>query len=192
MMTTKEALTGDNIMKNHKIEFVTPNKKYSQSYLGAIDEYRINGVDTYEFLDPVKYDIFEYIENSASGINLPENYVSATYFWLVQGDEFIGEVSVRHRLTEPLLRFGGNIGYGIRYSQWNRGFGTMMLSMALGYAKNELRLTEVLITCNDNNFASARIIEKNGGILQDKIANVIDGSERITRRYWIKLLPLRT
>lgn len=169
------------------MELVTPSEKYYQSYIDAIEEYEQNNIDTYDFFDISKYDIFEKMEDYRTGRNLPEGYVKATYFWLVDNDEFIGEISIRHSLTDSLLRFGGNIGYGIRYSYWNKGIGTIMLSKALVYAKDVLGLNKVLITCNDNNFGSARVIEKNGGILQDKIINTIDGVDRLSRRYWIEL-----
>lgn len=169
------------------MELILPNKKYYQSYVDAINEYKEHNIDTYDFLDVNKPDIFKRIDNFRTGNDLPDNYVKATYLWLVDGDEFVGEVSIRHELTDSLLRFGGNIGYGIRHSQWNKGVGTIMLSMALDYAKKVIGLGKVLITCNDNNYASARIIEKNGGILQDKIINTIDGIDRTTRRYWIEI-----
>lgn len=169
------------------MELILPNKKYYQSYVDAINEYKEYNIDTYDFLDVNKPDIFKRIDNFRTGNDLPDNYVKATYLWLVDGDEFVGEVSIRHELTDSLLRFGGNIGYGIRHSQWNKGVGTIMLSMALDYAKKVIGLGKVLITCNDNNYASARIIEKNGGILQDKIINTIDGIDRTTRRYWIEI-----
>jgi predicted acetyltransferase len=169
------------------MELVKPSEKFYKSYIEAIEEYQQNNIDTYDFLEVTKYDIFEKIENMHTGKNLPEGYVKATYFWLVDGDEFVGEISVRHSLTDSLLRFGGNIGYGIRYSHWNKGIGTIMLSKSLVYARDVLGLSKVLITCNDNNNGSARVIEKNGGILQDKIINNIDGTDRLSRRYWIEL-----
>ncbi|WP_142412864.1 GNAT family N-acetyltransferase [Hathewaya massiliensis] len=169
------------------MELIAPCKKYYSSYIEAIKEFSEHEVDTYQFLDASKYDIFEKIQNFKTGKNLPLNYVKATYLWLVEDDEFIGEVSIRHELTDSLLCFGGNIGYGIRYSKWNKGYGTIMLSLALKYAKEVIGLEKVLITCNDNNLGSARVIEKNFGVLQDKIINVIDGVERITRRYWIEI-----
>lgn len=169
------------------MEFIVPNKKYYSSYVESIKEFYDHKVDTYKFLDVTKYDIFEKIENFRTGRNLPIKYVKATYLWLVEGDEFIGEVSIRHELTDFLLCFGGNIGYGIRWSKWNKGYGTIMLSLALKYAKEVIGLNKVLITCNDNNLGSAFVIEKNYGRLQDKIINVIDGVERITRRYWIEI-----
>lgn len=167
------------------MELIIPTEKYYQSYIDAIHEYKVNNVNTYDFLDVSRYDIFKRVEDYRLGRNLPENYVSGTYLWLVDGDDFIGEISIRHSLTEALLRFGGNIGYGVRYSKWNKGLGTIMLSKALRYAKEVIGLDKVLITCNDDNLGSIRVIEKNGGVLQDKIINVIDDTKRTTRRYWI-------
>ena len=169
------------------MELVKPSEKYYQSYLAAIAEYKENNIETYDFFDVSKYNIFERMKNFETGKDLPEHCVKATYFWLVDNDEFIGEISIRHSLTDSLLRYGGNIGYGIRYSHWNKGLGTIMLSKALEYARDVLGLSKVLITCNDNNYGSARVIEKNGGILQDKIINKIEGVEKLSRRYWIEL-----
>ena len=169
------------------MELITPKKAVLQSYLNAIEEYKQNNIHTYSFLNPDNYDIFEYMENSRTGKDLPEGYVKGTYLWLVDKDEFIGEVCIRHDLTDSLLRFGGNIGYGVRYSKWNQGYGTLMLSKALEYARESIGLTRVLLTCNDDNYGSSIVIERSGGVLQDKIVNTINGIDRITRRYWIEL-----
>ncbi len=169
------------------MELILPDKKYYPSYLEAIREYREHGVHTHPFVDVNRYDVFERFEDFRTGKNLPEGYVKATYLWLVDGDEFIGESSIRHSLTDALLRYGGHIGYGVRYTQWKKGYGTHMLSRTLQYASGVLGLSRVLITCNDDNYGSARVIEKNGGILQDKVINTIQGAEILTRRYWIDL-----
>ena len=165
------------------IKLVLPSKEYLSSYIEAINEYKVNNINTYDFYHPDECDLFTKYEDFRLGRNLPENYVKATYLWLVDNNEFIGEISIRHSLTESLLKFGGNIGYGIRYSAWNKGYGTEMLRLALVIAK-EIGLDKVLITCNDDNYASVRVIEKNGGKLFDKIVNHIDGKRIITRRYW--------
>lgn len=170
-----------------QIKLILPEKKYFDSYADAAREYRADGITTYEFLNLNRYDLFQHMERYRAGKNLPENRVPATYLWLVDGTEFIGEVSIRHCLTDTLLRYGGHIGYGIRHSQWHRGNGTAMLAMALPYAKRKLGLNRVLITCDDDNTASARVIEKNGGILRDRIFNSVDGKRVVTRRYWIDL-----
>jgi predicted acetyltransferase len=79
-------------------------------------------------------------------------------------------------------RVGGHIGYGIRPSARGRGLATWALRSALPHA-SELRLEKVLITCNDTNLASARVIEKAGGVLED----VRHTELGLTRRYWITL-----
>ncbi|MDI9540519.1 MAG: GNAT family N-acetyltransferase [Bacillota bacterium] len=86
-------------------------------------------------------------------------------------------------MNDALEQRGGHIGYGIRYSEWNRGYGTKMLALALEKAKG-MHISPVLITCNDDNIASARVIEKNGFVLKDKILVSIDGKDYLTRRYW--------
>ncbi|MGC4017804.1 MAG: GNAT family N-acetyltransferase [Muricomes sp.] len=167
------------------MELILPERRYLTSYKEAREEYLKHKVKEYEFLDADKSDIFEIIRNTRDGVDLPESYVSATYLWLVDQGEFIGEVSIRHKLTESLLRFGGNIGYGIRYSRWRQGYGTILLQQAIKYSFEVIGLDRVLITCSDSNAGSYRVIEKNGGILQDKIVNKINNMDRLTRRYWI-------
>lgn len=60
------------------MRLVIPSKKYYRSYVDAINEYENYKIDTYDFLDVTKYDIFERIENSLTGNNLPDGYVKAT------------------------------------------------------------------------------------------------------------------
>jgi predicted acetyltransferase len=119
------------------------------------------------------------------GKNLPEGWVPGSTFWLVRGDNVIvGTSSLRHRLTEHLRNIGGHIGFNIRPSERGKGYGTAILALTLEKAK-ELGLKRVLVTCDDNNIASAKVIEKNGGILEDKYSN--DKLEQHKRRYWIEL-----
>lgn len=72
--------------------------------------------------------------------------------------------------------------YGIRFSEWKKGYGTLILRLALEKAKN-IGITTALITCNDDNYGSAKVMENNGFVLQDKVPNVINGKAITTRRY---------
>jgi predicted acetyltransferase len=111
--------------------------------------------------------------------------VPFSLLWLVEGEDFIGEISIRHRLNDWLLQEGGHIGYGIRPSRQGRGYGRLILKLGLDVCR-DLGIERALVTCKDDNAASARIIEANGGRLE----NVIDdpaGGEGRTRRYWIPL-----
>ncbi len=163
---------------------VLPCEKYLQSYIEAYDEYKMNNVETYAFDDARVNNIFEKYENYRSERNLKPNRVGADYYWLVdeKNNYFIGEICIRHRLTEELKQYGGHIGYGIRFSEWNKGYGTLMLRLALEKAK-ALGITYALITCDDDNYGSSKVMEKNGFILQDKVSNIVNGKAIITRRY---------
>lgn len=167
------------------IKLIEPSKKYLPSYVEAREEYLNNGILTYPFVDTENCDIFRKFDDYRHEHNLKPGYVGADYYWLVdEGRErFIGEICIRHRLTDALLRYGGHIGYGIRYSEWNKGYGTLMLRLTLEKAKDR-GIEKVLITCDDDNIGSARVMEHNGLVLHDKIENIIDGERIITRRYW--------
>ena len=113
---------------------------------------------------------------------VPEGRVHATYWWIVEDDTYLGAISLRHALNDFLLRAGGNIGYGIRPSARGRGLATWALREVLPVAQ-VLGLDKVLVTCHNDNVASARVIEKVGGALED----VRETELGLTRRYWIVL-----
>ena len=184
MLETVVQLSKLNSKQPTTLTLVEPCKRYLQSYLEAYDEYKINGVQTYAFHDARAYNIFEKYDNYRNERNLPPNRVGSDFYWLVDPSRnyFIGEISIRHRLTDALKRYGGHIGYGIRFSEWNKGYGTLMLQLALVKAKH-LGISTVLITCDDDNFGSAKVMEKNGLVLQDKVSNIINGQAITTRRY---------
>jgi predicted acetyltransferase len=112
--------------------------------------------------------------------------VPETHLWYVEGDAFIGDISVRHSLTPALETWGGHIGYGVRPSAWGRGHASAMLAGMLDYVRANLPLTRVTLTANAKNLASIRVIEKNGGVLRDEIPHPwVPGDTG--RRYWIDL-----
>ena len=82
----------------------------------------------------------------------------------------------------------GHIGYEVRFSKWNKGYGTKLLALSLQYAKENFWFNRVLVTCDEDNLASARVIEKNSGILENTVETVDDdGKKHMTKRYWIDL-----
>ncbi len=105
--------------------------------------------------------------------------------WLVHAYTFIGRVNIRFRLTEQLRDWGGNIGYAIRPSFRNRGFGRHILALALPVAR-EAGLPGVLLTCLDTNTGSIRIIEANSGKLAGTGPHPLHPTQTV-RRYWIDL-----
>lgn len=161
---------------------VIPEEKYLPSYKEAYAEYTVLGISTYGMTDADSVDIFEKYDNYRRECNLKPDRVGSDYYWLVddENDYFIGEIAIRHRLNDALSIRGGHIGYVIRFSEWGKGYGTKMLGLALDKARL-MGLTRVLITCDEANNASARVMEKNG-CLYEKTFICEDGSR--SKHYW--------
>lgn len=117
---------------------------------------------------------------------MPAGRVHADYWWIVEGDTYLGAITLRHALNDFLLEQGGHIGYGVRPSARRRGLAGWALGEVLRRVPG-VGLDRVLLTCDDTNTASARTIEKNGGVLED----VRDVGDRLVRRYWIDVTEPR-
>lgn len=117
--------------------------------------------------------------------------VRQTTYWGMEDELLVGVIRLRYELTPALRQLGGHIGYDVRPSLRGRGYGTRMLALLLVCAR-EAGLDEVMITCDVDNIASARVIEKNGGVLQ--FQGAIDNYDKPVAHYWIQLaggLPVR-
>lgn len=108
---------------------------------------------------------------------LPEGHVHCDYLWIFDDARMVGFLALRHSLDNEFLRTqGGHIGYSVRPSQRRRGHASRALGLALDRAR-ELGLDRVLVTCDEDNVASARTIESQAG----RFESVVGGK----RRYWI-------
>jgi RimJ/RimL family protein N-acetyltransferase len=102
------------------------------------------------------------LRGEAPPVPYPDGYVPQSLYWWVAGDEYLGRLAIRHRLTPHLLEEGGNIGFEVRPSARRRGHATAMLAQGLGLAA-ELGIDLALLDCDEDNPASRQVIEKNGG-----------------------------
>jgi len=175
--------------KKQKIEYLgkldKPSLKYKDSFMEAVKEFEAAGENIYFHGRKPDEDfdqLLRKINEREEGINLPADRVPQTELWMVEDGKIIGWTKIRHRLNKNLLLQGGNIGYSIRPSARNKGYGTRILELALSEAKR-MGLDKVLVTCDDDNTGSVKVIEKNDGILENKIEN----EGKLRRRYWIKL-----
>ncbi|MBQ7307865.1 MAG: GNAT family N-acetyltransferase [Clostridia bacterium] len=166
------------------MKLILPNEKYLNDYIKANEEYKANNITYYKGFNDDPETLLEKYENYRLGKNLPQNRVPQLTFWLVDNQELIGQIAIRTRLNEDLLLHGGHIGYGIRPKFNGKGYGTKMLALALKEAQ-KIGLEKVLVTCVDENIASARVIEKNGGKLENKI--LLPSDNKVYRRYWIDI-----
>ena len=110
----------------------------------------------------------------------PAGRVPCTTLWYVEGPVYLGRLAIRHRLTPALLETGGHIGYDVRPSARRRGHATAMLRSALPVARG-LGIDPALVTCDTGNVASRRVIEANGGVLEDERKGKL--------RFWVSTDP---
>lgn len=167
-------------------ELVLPDVRYRASYLEAVREFIADRHHRYVEVNvaALDADFAAFVEHERSILPVG-NKVPNTNYWLVEGDTFIGRVSLRHHLNDFLRRFGGHIGYEIRPSRRCEGHGRQLLALVLEKAR-ERGMDRVMLTCDVTNTGSRRIIESNGGVLED-IQTWPEVNPEPYMRWWIML-----
>lgn len=161
-----------------------PQARYKNSFIEAVYEYirEKRTVNWHPEILRARFDEYLRVVQQAETEPLA-GLVPATHLWLIaEGRGYIGDVDLRHRLTDSLKRYGGHIGYKIRPSCRRRGYGALICQLGIERAR-ALGIGDILITCDDDNIGSYKIIEANGGVLHDRVDN---GRGVLTRRYWVR------
>ncbi len=171
------------------LELIKPTEKLHSAWLESRDEWGrgvhqdgsgLRATDDVDSVAGFAAWVQRLIDEEDPAIPTAAGWVHCTYRWVVVGGVVVGAIALRHELNEFLFEAGGHIGYGIRPSARRRG----LASWALGEMLNEVDrrgFDRVLITCQVDNAASARTIEKHGGVLED----VRDTKLGRLNRYWI-------
>jgi len=173
-----------------KLMLIDPSVEYEREFLEMAADFRHAGDLAYDVIpELIRGDFAGYIRrlrDCADGVGLEPGRVRSNTYWLLREDDstILGASSLRHELTPSLEIEGGHIGYRIRPSQRRKGYGTRILALTIEKAR-EMGLRRVLVTCDTDNIASARIIQKNGGIFENEMISPYSG-KRVSR-YWIGL-----
>jgi len=173
-------------MTGQDIRLVEPDESMEAEYRAYLADYAAAG-ERQDQLPAEEFDFTGHVERcreQAAGVDLPEGIVPSETYWLLVDGRILGRISLRLALTEKLRDYGGHIGYGLCPSARGKGYGTRMLALMLDVARAH-GLTRVLLTCDSNNAASARVMAKNGAVLESE--SYSPNSERMTQRYWIDL-----
>ena len=94
----------------------------------------------------------------------------------------VGRASVRYALNEFLYYEGGHIGYCVRPDFRRRGYASQILCQGLVLIR-AAGVEDVLVTCDDDNVASAAVIEGAGGVIQNVVTSQAGHG---IHRYWIR------
>ena len=162
-----------------------PSVQYKDSYLAAVRELQGEGKRLDDNIRFLSENFAAFVQRSLQQTDrskLVSGRAPIADFWLIDNGEFVGRLNLRYELDADLLKFGGHIGYEVRPSRRKQGYGTRMLHLGLEIAK-AAGIHNVLVTCDENNIGSKKIIEHNGGQFENAVH--IDGSSVKTFRYWI-------
>ena len=130
--------------------------------------------------DPYGY--VDLMNERSKGRDVAEGFVRADEFWILDDGEVVGSLGVRHVLNDALKKLGGHIGYATHPAHRGRGVAVFALNRGLSVLKH-LGVEEALITCQAENVASIRVIEKCGGRrIED---SEFPGRPELTRRRYV-------
>ena len=169
---------------------VEPNIEYKDQFTAMVCAYKNSEeVDYYELYKEALEDFDKYVlklQNNAKGIDVAADWVATNTFWLTNGKGMVlGVTRVRiNNDNEFVKNYAGNIGYDISPLHRKKGYGIIILKLALKTAQS-LGLDKTLITCNYNNVGSIKIIESNGGIFESEV--FCESKNTLLGRYWIEL-----
>jgi predicted acetyltransferase len=126
------------------------------------------------------------LDLSNKGLIEPFRFVpDQTYILVDENNVIYGALNLRFYLNEHLYQTGGHIGYGISPIYRGLGLGNLILRLGLEKAKS-IGLSRVLITVNQENEKSKKVIIKHGGILE----NILTLPHETIERYWISLMAV--
>lgn len=101
-----------------------------------------------------------------------------TYRWITEGGQVFGGIALRHE-SNNIVQRNGHVGYGIRPSARGRGLATWAVGKVVEEARM-LGIDRILAVCEAGNLASAKTLERQGGILEN------DCDSMNAWRYWIR------
>ncbi|MFW6679812.1 GNAT family N-acetyltransferase [Lacrimispora sp. AGF001] len=141
-----------------------PAKEYQKSFENYVQAYK--SVNDNHYLDIYEKGLENFDEylnglrNNSKGIDVEKGWVATSTFWLIDNNEVVGVVRIRHQE----IGTAGHIGYDISPNCRNKGYGNQILKLAVVEAE-KIGIKEAVLTCSVDNIASKKIIEKNNGKL---------------------------
>lgn len=173
---------------NERITLLKPELMHSEAILNYKKEFKtlIAGSSRLESFDSVGDWLYN-LKKYESEQTLPDsNHVPGIQYVLLNESQnkILGMGNLRVKLNDYLLNFGGHIGYSIAPSERRKGYGKIILKKLMNEARKG-GLNRVLVTCNESNIGSSKIILDNQGILENKLFDSAD--QEWVNRYWIEL-----
>ena len=114
------------------------------------------------------HEYLDLLDQQRTGEDPHPGRVRGTFLVAEVNGRIVGRVSIRHALNDYLQRVGGHIGFAVLPAHRRRGYATEILHQSLRILAEE-GIDRALVTCDEENVASATIIEHLGGELTGRV-----------------------
>ena len=150
----------------------TSDKIILQEYIKEHYDHAENSISASLGLPVTDYDLWlkKILDNAENG----DDWGRSLLYLAFDEERLIGLLSIRYELPAKLTDIYGDIGYGVRPSERNKGYATEMLRYALAVCKEKGK-DKVVIGCYKDNIPSSTVIKRCGGILLNENDNYKSG-----------------
>lgn len=165
------------------IKLIKLSKQYKKQFIDMMDEWTSTKEKIIPYaLTRINYQYFDIFINDIEEVETNKVKAPSQLFFCfdTKNNKMLGAVVIREKLNTDLLQRGGHIALGIRPSERNKGYGTLLVNLSINKCK-ELGINNILMVCDKQNIYSSKTIIKNNGILE----NEIKIENQIIQRYWI-------
>lgn len=137
--------------------------KVSLNHLEAFREYTKECIqDGLDLYDGAKHDSDAYLQKRmayAEGRELPDGWPPISMYFYIESGKILGAIRIRHGSNDYINNVIGHIGYETSPNARGKGVATAMLQWVV---RNVIE-QNIVITCDVDNIASRKVIEKCGG-----------------------------
>ncbi|CEN27923.1 GNAT family N-acetyltransferase [Lactococcus piscium] len=180
-----------------EVYLTKPSLAFEKEILRYRDEFHKHDIPDHHVPGSNMLEHFNTVEAWLNNIKLSESYATLpdkkyvpSYAYILvkkSSNKILGMSNLRLELNDYLLNFAGNIGYSIAPSERRKDYGKVLLKKTLLEAK-KMGLDRVLLTCDEENIASEKIIVNNNGIFENKLYDEDDNCKGYVKRFWIALI----
>lgn len=168
------------------MKLINPSFKYRESFYNLVNAAKENG-DIKEMGNAYREnesfdDMIIRLKNRAKGKLISKSDVPASIRWIIEKNEVVGTIDLRHFLNKDYYERLGHVAYYIHPLKRNMGYATKALSLAIKWYKNK-SVDKILVTCFNDNEPSKKVILKNGGIFEKSVLDKFSG--KTINRYLI-------
>lgn len=171
------------------MNLVLPCKKYEKGYYELVNS-AIKNKDELEMGNAYRngesyQDMLNRLKDRRNGIGISNRDVPATVYFIIDNHKVVGTIDLRHKLNDNYFSRLGHVAYYIKPEERKKGYATKALSLAMKkYKKHKMK--NILITCFEDNYASRKVIEKNGGKFEKTFYD--DVTQKYIQRFWINII----